>query len=69
MKIVITVDKNNEIGSAPLELSNDSMDNRHFIDLIIEEKVYTVEVDDLYQAVETYKRISDEAWERDTNGL
>lgn len=64
MKIIIKVE-NDSGDSKDLTLSNDELDNYNFVEFKIGDKVYDASVDDLFEAVLTFKRIKDNDDEKD----
>lgn len=64
MEINLQID--NEKGDkVNLTLTNEGYDNLNFVNLIIEDKEYSLMIDELYQAIFTFKRLRDEADERE----
>ena len=59
MEINLKVD-NEEGAAVKLTLTNEGYNNINFVNLIIENKEYDLVIDELYEAIFTFKRIKDE---------
>lgn len=51
MKITIIVENDKKI---PLYLNDEMMDNDNFVDLVVDNKEYSVSVDDLFYAIKAF---------------
>lgn len=51
MKVTITADVSNKENPIEFVLTNESLDNPNFVDILVDDNEYTVSVQDLYEAL------------------
>ena len=59
MKITLQADEESKPKSLDFILTNDNLENLNFIEILVEDKSYSVLVSDLFEAVKTFQRIKD----------
>ena len=59
MKITLQADEESKSESLDFILTNDNLENLNFIEILVEDKSYSMLVSDLFEAVKTFQRIKD----------
>ena len=59
MKITLQAEEESKLESLDFILTNDNLENFNFIEILVEDKSYSVLVSDLFEAVKTFQRIKD----------